>query len=223
MRPRPARALLATGLGMLALVTAGTAAAATPTPVPRTPTFVRPAEQTVPYEPQTTCVPEAQPGTARFRALVLATYPNTRDMGIVRPCSAGGTSEHKDGRAWDWGVQVTNPAEARQATALIGQWLLGDRAEMARRLGIMYIVFNDRILATYRFSEGWRPYLSSACRTIPLTSCSPTLRHRNHAHFSFSRAGGAARTTFWTGRAAGEAPLAPLSAATLRAPVAAAD
>ena len=34
---------------------------------------------------------------------VLRAYPGTRSLGIVRACSAGGRSEHKEGRAWDWG------------------------------------------------------------------------------------------------------------------------
>ena len=42
---------------------------------------------------------------------LLAAFPTTRSLGIVRACSVGGRSEHKEGRAFDWGVS----AQLRQA------------------------------------------------------------------------------------------------------------
>ena len=58
------------------------------------------------YQPQTTCSPTAKPGVANFAARLLAAYPSTRSLGIVRACSVGGRSEHKEGRAFDWGVSA---------------------------------------------------------------------------------------------------------------------
>ena len=45
-------------------------------------------------QPQTTCSPTAKPGVANFAARLLAAYPSTRSLGIVRACSVGGRSEH---------------------------------------------------------------------------------------------------------------------------------
>ena len=56
--------------------------------------------------------------------------------------------------------------------------------ELARRMGIMYVIWNDRSYASYRgFAP--QPYLSSGCRTRK--KCSKTLRHRDHVHISLTR------------------------------------
>ena len=160
--------------------------------VPKTPKFGAAIENLSPYQPQTKCHPVAQKGVLKFRALILATYKGTGDDGIVRACSVGGTSEHKDGRAWDWAVSVNNPRQAAQVKTLFA-WLFatdsyGNKYAMARRLGIMYIIWNKRIWGTYADSSGWRPY---ACSGV-------TLCHQNHVHFSFSKPGAAGKTSYWT-------------------------
>ena len=63
----------------------------------------RPSSRWRGYQAQTTCSPTAKPGVADFAARLLRAYPTTRSLGIVRACSVGGTSEHKEGRAFDWG------------------------------------------------------------------------------------------------------------------------
>ena len=160
--------------------------------VPRTPKFGAAIENLSPYQPQTKCHPTAQPGVLKFRALVLATYKGTGDDGIVRACSSGGTSEHKEGRAWDWAVSVNNRHQVAQVKTLFN-WLFasdayGNNYAMARRLGIMYIIWNKRIWGSYAAGSGWRPY---ACSGV-------TLCHQNHVHFSFSRPGAAGKTSYWT-------------------------
>src|SRR4029079_19339391 len=59
---------------------------------------------------------------------------------------------------------------------------------MARRLGIMYIIWNKHIWGTYAAAQGWRTYKCSGV----------TLCHQNHVHFSFSRAGASGKTSYWT-------------------------
>ena len=71
-------------------------------PRPRHLSGAGPLDDLAPYRPQTTCSPSAKPGVVGFRNLVLAAYPATASWGISRACSIGGTSEHKEGRAWDW-------------------------------------------------------------------------------------------------------------------------
>lgn len=145
------------------------------------------------YVPQTSCDPRWRPGVRRFRNLVLRQYPATGDLGALRNCTDDATSEHLDGRAWDWEVDVGRPKQFAAATDLLN-WLLADGPDgrpgyWARRLGIMYIIYNDRIWGSYRSGEGWRD----------LGGGDP---HTDHVHFSFSWAGAAGTTSFWDGTVA---------------------
>jgi hypothetical protein len=142
------------------------------------------------YEPQRLCDPWPKPGLLGFTRLVLRAYPDTASWGIARDCAIGGTSEHKEGRAWDWRVDVYTPADAEAADAVIS-WLLatdeyGNTHAMARRLGVMYIIWNRMIWSSTRASDGWRPYFGA----------SP---HTDHVHLSLSRDGAMGRTSFWQG------------------------
>lgn len=143
------------------------------------------------YEGQTECLSAEQPGVREFRDLVMQAYPNTGRGNILRNCNVGGRSEHKEGRAWDWGVHVDNPSQKAAADELVN-WLLatdehGNRHAMARRFGIMYIIWNRQVWSAYRPEQGWQPY----------TGASP---HIDHVHFSFSWAGARRQTSYFTGR-----------------------
>lgn len=145
------------------------------------------------YVPQASCDPKWRKGVAKFRDLVMKTYPVTQDWGSLRDCTDDGISEHLDGRAWDWKVDVNDPEEFAAATDLLN-WLTaegpnGEDAYWARRLGIMYMGYNHRIWGAYRAREGWR-------------KLSPSDPHTDHVHFSFSWAGAFGRTSFWDGVAA---------------------
>lgn len=150
-------------------------------------------EAFAPYQGQTACEPVARPGVTAFRDLVLASYPGTGDSGIVRACSVGGTSEHKEGRAWDWRVTTDDPTHVEQVADLM-DWLLatdehGNTAAMARRLGVMYVIWDSRIWKSYQAAKGWQPY----------SGASP---HTDHVHISFSWAGALGATSYWTGQVA---------------------
>lgn len=141
------------------------------------------------YQPQTTCRDTALPGTVRLRNRVLATYEQGYDGGMIRSCSSGGTSEHKDGRAWDWMLDVNDKSERRAAANYLG-WLTepgrdGTPAARARRLGIMYVIYNRKIWSSYTGS--WKDY----------TGSNP---HTDHIHTSLSWNGARAKVSFWTGR-----------------------
>jgi hypothetical protein len=151
---------------------------------PKTPSFSAPIDHYAAYDGQDTCSPTAKPGVVAMMNYVLKTYPCTASYGIVRACGSGMQSEHKEGRAWDWGVHYPHPA----ATKLL-HWLLatdskGHKHANARRLGIMYMIWNRHIWGSYRASEGWRPY----------TGSNP---HTDHVHISFSWAGARKQTSFW--------------------------
>jgi len=59
---------------------------------------------------------------------------------------------------------------------------------MARRFGIMYIIWNKKMWRAYDPGRGWAAY----------TGSSP---HTDHIHFSFSWDGAYGRTSWWTGKA----------------------
>lgn len=192
--PRPRLRMVGGWLAAFALAVGGivpgavaVANAAGPEPQPTVSLPVA-VEAPSPYLPQRSCDPVARTGVVAFRALMLATYGRGHDGGMVRACSIGGSSEHKEGRAWDWMLAATNPADRAAADSVL-QWLTRNEAANARRTGVMYIVWNHRIWSVYNQSAGWRAY----------SGANP---HTDHIHFSFSWAGATGRTSWWTGTVA---------------------
>lgn len=144
------------------------------------------------YDPQTTCSRTSRPGVRAFERLLEQKFPATYSMGIKRSCAGDGVSEHKDGRALDWGVNAytwTGRETAKRAIKMLFKpdWY-GNPHAMARRLGIMYIIWNKKMWRAYRPGDGWQPYQGNP--------------HTNHMHFSFARAGGRGETSYWTGTVA---------------------
>ncbi|MGC4893428.1 hypothetical protein [Micromonospora sp. DT31] len=159
---------------------------------PPTPTFGPGIDGYQPYVGQGSCNPTPKPGVVEFHDMVLAAYPGTGDSGISRDCGTGGQSEHKEGRAWDWGVSA---ATQRPVADDLLNWLLatdrhGNAHALARRLGIMYIIWDARIWKAYEAGAGWQPY---SCSDV--TSC-----HQDHVHFSFGWPGANKQTSWWTGQ-----------------------
>ena len=142
------------------------------------------------YSGQLACAATALPGVVKLRALALSTYGRGgTSPATPRPCASGGTSEHKDGRAWDWMLDVSNAGDRRAVADFLG-WLTGPgpsgvSGEMARRLGVMYVIYNKQSWASYR--GDWQPY----------DGYDP---HTSHIHLSLSWNGARAHTSFWTGR-----------------------
>lgn len=153
------------------------------------------------YQPQRHCSRLDKPG-----AVALATWLTARGGGwgaIARPCG-GGVSEHSEGRAFDWILSADDPAQLALADATLAEILApdaeGNPHALAREMGIMYIIWNDRMYASYdQFVP--KPYKSSSCRKR--RTCSPTLRHRDHVHVSLSRQGGRGLTSWYLTQPAG--------------------
>ena len=84
------------------------------------------------------------------------------------------------GRAFDWGVNITNAKEKAATESFIAALMATDSAgnkhALARRMGVMYVISNRQIWSAYRASEGWRPYSGASA-------------HRDHVHISLSWAG----------------------------------
>jgi hypothetical protein len=151
------------------------------------------------YEPQTRCHPKPRVGTK-----VLAAWLRTElggGGGATGRACGGGASEHKDGRAIDWTLDATKRADRRIAKAFLNAVFAADEDgnahALARRMGIMYIIWNDRMYSAWdEFAR--EDYLSSSCKSR--RKCSKTLRHRDHVHISLSMAGAKGRTSWYEGR-----------------------
>lgn len=134
------------------------------------------------YDEQISCNPVDMPGAVKLRNLVLDTYKQGSKGGISRGCTEG-LSEHSEGRAWDWMVNVKDKDEKAAAANFIS-WVTKNHGEYAKRLGIMYIIYNKKIWAVYREKDGWRD----------------SYDHTDHVHVSFSWNGARGNTSFWKGK-----------------------
>lgn len=153
------------------------------------------------YDQQTTCTSGPRPGTVALAHYLLRAFPVTHSMGMMRDCWVGARSEHKDGRAFDWGADVARASTKQAAFAFLHAALATDSAgnahALARRLGIMYVIYNDTIWSSYRdFAP--RAYLNAGCSSK--AKCSRTLRHLDHVHISLGFAGAAAQTSWYRTR-----------------------
>lgn len=179
-----------------------TAAATTVASVPRDrvlPLAIDVAQQ---YQGQSICSPTPKPGVTKLSALLKETYgPDT--MYSTRACKDDPTSEHTEGRALDWMVSLRVPAQQAKAVAFLN-WLLapgpdGTKAAMARRMGVMYIGWNNQIWRGYN-NVGWGELKGCFSKSKKSTSYD-TFCHRDHVHFSLTWDGAAAVTSYWDGTA----------------------
>jgi hypothetical protein len=169
--------------------------------VPAHAQYVMPVESYPSYQPQKKCARKAKPGTVALGQWLVAR--GGAFGGTLRSCSSGGTSEHKDGRAFDWMLDARDADDRAIADAFLIEAFaddeLGDTDALARRMGIMYVIWNDRMYAAW---DGFEPkrYLSSGCSKR--RTCSQTLRHRDHVHISLSKRGARGLTSWYVERAA---------------------
>jgi hypothetical protein len=93
-------------------------------------------------------------------------------------------------------VSIRNAGQYASAKAFIGWLLATDRSghtfAMARRLGVMYLIYNNRMWGSW--SGRWEPY--NNCAHQPQAGYD-TACHRNHVHISLSWNGATGRTSFW--------------------------
>lgn len=168
-----------------------------PAPLPPLPPEV---SVSIEYEPQTTCEDSPKPGALRLEQIIKGTYGADQYTWIPRDCDRGGRSEHKEGRAIDWMVDVRDPQQRANAEAFLN-WLLGPDANgrpygHALQLGIMYIGWHDRFWRGYAIDRGWTEL--KGCFAKPEEK-HDNYCHRNHIHISLT----------WAG-ARGEIPGAPV-------------
>jgi hypothetical protein len=170
-------------------------------PKPPTPSGLPGAiEPLASYVGQVACQPTIRTGTAKLAHLLASTYRgyNATSWASTYACGTDGTrSEHYDGRAIDWMVDIHNAKQYAAAKAAIA-WLLatdgaGHRFAMARRLGVMYLIYNNRMWGAW--DGRWEEY--NNCSHLPART-NDNWCHRTHMHISLSWAGAMGRTSYWT-------------------------
>ena len=127
---------------------------------------------------------------------------NGEFWGIMR-CEKWGrnsASLHAEGRAVDWHLDASRPADRREARRLIDMLLAtdseGNEHAVARRMGIQEIIWNCR--SWWSGADGMGPY--SACYTKRgkrLKRVNYTQAHKDHIHIGLSWPGARKRTSFW--------------------------
>lgn len=151
------------------------------------------------YQPEQRCSPKPKAGADYLASWLVRTYGGAR--GRVGAACTDSVSEHQEGRAVDWSNDATTKAGRARVKEFLHDVLAADHrdrpAAKARRIGIMYVIWDDRMWSAWDGFEP-EPYLSSSCKK--LKKCSTTLRHRDHVHVSLSRKGGYGRTSFYDGR-----------------------
>lgn len=208
------------------------AAVATVSPVPRDRLLPATMDVQQQYQGQSICNPVAKPGITALSALLKTTY-GPHAMYTTRACKDDPTSEHTEGRALDWMVTGRIPADKAKAEAFLG-WLLatgpdGTKAAMARRMGIMYIGWNNQIWRGYN-KVGWGELKGCKAKSKAGTNYD-TYCHRDHIHFSLTWDGAAGTTSYWdgttqstppcpTGRVTGSKPGLPVSRRAVNLPAA---
>lgn len=161
-----------------------------------------PVEDYSSYQAPRTCVARVKPGTKTLARWIDRRHSGGRAVPSLRACpSSGASSEHHEGRAIDWMMDATRKRDRREVKQFLGRIFAEDKRgnshALARRMGVMYVIWDDRIHASYSRFEA-RDYRSSSCKK--LRKCSPTLRHRDHVHISLSRKGAKGRTSWYAGR-----------------------
>lgn len=186
---------------MLAGTVAGMVLALGVTTAPA-PTFAmsydEPVEDYASYQPQKKCRDHPRHGTKVLASWIDDHYRGGSANASMRPCGSGGISEHKDGRAIDWMMDASKKKQRREVRRFLDRLFATDRHDnqhaVARRMGVMYVIWKDHTWASYRHFEK-RDYLSSSCSSKK--KCSTTLRHRDHVHISLSRPGGRGDTSWY--------------------------
>jgi hypothetical protein len=157
------------------------------------------------YDPATHCTPRAsRPGVAALTAW-LGGHTRGVSWGSYR-CEKWGKHEaslHAENRAIDWHLDVTVPADRRAAEQLIRLLLAPDTAgnpqALARRMGVEELIWDCGYWSAgmTQFTEYQPCY---GMRGKLKKHVDPTIGHRNHVHIGMTKAGAAARTSFWRGR-----------------------
>jgi hypothetical protein len=162
------------------------------------------APDPVAYDGARRCDPKAKPGVVRFTRWLQRTARGAF-WGSYR-CEKWGKDEaslHAENRAVDWHLRAADRTDRRAARTLIRLLLAPDSAgtpqALARRMGVEEIIWD----CSY-WGAGMTQFKRySPCfnrHGEPRRRVNATVAHRDHIHFGMTKAGAAARTTFWRAR-----------------------
>ncbi len=159
-----------------------------------------PIEDSV-YDPATSCSKKRKPGTEALIAWLEGNAAG-QSWGSYR-CERwgrGSASLHAENRAVDWHLDASSAADRRAADRLIALLLAPDRAgnvqALARRMGVEEIIWNCGYWGAGM--DGPRDYSACLDRKGRINRrVDPTTAHRDHVHLGLTKAGAAARTSFW--------------------------
>jgi hypothetical protein len=170
-----------------------------PSPPVALPAFGAAIDDYAASAPMTSCHPIATEGARTVMRLMYARA--ARPVNITRDCSIGGLSEHKEGRAIDWGTNARVKAQRKAANRYM-TWLLatdehGNTHAMARRLGVHYIIWNGRWWRSHMAHLGWTEF--GTCRTQRTARTFDSYCHRDHVHITLSWDGAQMRTSYYGG------------------------
>ncbi len=175
---------------------------------PYTPVFTAPVEPYPTWTSELGCHDGVRPGvTATIEQILRPTYGGADWRFLTqRACSPSIQQGHDDGTSLDWMNRYDKAEEKANVEAFLG-WLMatdsqGNTRALARRLGVMYLIWNNQFFGMYDAEEGWTPYnlqvsgVRTPCAQLPAaaydTSC-----HRDHLHISYTPAGAAMETSYW--------------------------
>lgn len=145
-------------------------------------------DEFAPWESEDGCSGVVLPGTRLFREFILSQWGEKAGSpeNIMRACSIGGDSGHKIGRAWDWMIPSTSAAqECLELLSVNGH-------EIARRAGLMYMIYNGRI---------WRSYSRGSLLPGEWSDYDGPSAHTEHIHFSLGSRGANGLTSLYTANA----------------------
>jgi len=162
-----------------------------------------PADRLVRYEIDpyrtdraTGCAKAAQPGALGLQGWFESRFTG-ESWGIFNCRKVAGSSSwslHAEGRALDWKLDSDIEAQRRQGDQIVSLLLRrdrrGNRAALARRLGLQEIIWRCQIWTSARGG----PRVYSPCRNPKV---SKTEAHRDHVHMGLSWAGARMKTSFW--------------------------
>ena len=155
------------------------------------------------YDKATHCSSKTRPGVVKLTTWLEA---NVRGefWGSYR-CEMWGKKEaslHAENRAIDWHLDRDVRADRRAARKLIALLLATDAAgnpqALARRMGVEELIWDCEYWAAGM--TDFIPY--RVClnrRGKEIKGIDPTVAHRDHVHIGMTRAGAAAKTSFWRG------------------------
>lgn len=150
------------------------------------------------------CATSTQAGTTALATILRSSYPAIPAGTSVRACSYDQyLSDHSRGLAIDWSVAADSAAGKQTLAWLFQSDGSGNAHVRLRRLGISYIIWDNKIWSANNSSDRnrtspdistWRNYDSSSCKA---KYTSADCGHVRHMHISLSDAGGARTTSWW--------------------------